>query len=319
MSKPSLSASYQPPVSNLLTFGEAEPFLKDWSKYVQRLGFTSDHIPELIKLMMDEDLWFSAPDAVVGSATIHAWRSLAQLGALEMIPPVLELSNRYEDDDWLLDELPSIIRVLGRAVIPQVEVELANLAHLEHTRIVLAEGLFKISEDDPTEVDRCIAIARKQLESYRENGDRVNGMLVEILVHYKVMDALPLIEEVYQSGKVDDLFAGTWPSIQVTLGLKQESDFRPDELQHRLFRNFQAMKLLQALPNNSDEEEEEELEDLLPMRNPNQPSLFQRSVSRDDLDLKIPKTVTQLDEKKGFGATKASGNGKKSKKKSKKS
>lgn len=40
----------------------------------------------------------------------------------------------------------------------------------------------------------------------------------------------PLVEQVYASGKVDQFMVGTWASVQIELGLKQQEDFSPQEL-----------------------------------------------------------------------------------------
>lgn len=84
--------AYQPPVSKLLTYGDLNKMkLKSWPNYVIRLGFTAEHIPELLRMISDRVLWEADSDSLEVWATAHAWRTLAQLGAIELIDPLMAL------------------------------------------------------------------------------------------------------------------------------------------------------------------------------------------------------------------------------------
>ncbi len=82
------SQTYSEPVSQLLQIGFPET--DQWPDYLAK-GLTSADIPELIRLVQDEDLrWAEAPEGVEEPpewyAQIHAWRALAQLKAERAIP-----------------------------------------------------------------------------------------------------------------------------------------------------------------------------------------------------------------------------------------
>ncbi len=216
---------YTPPVSQLLTYGDCKKWGKQWPDYVQELGVTSEHIPQLIQLMTDEALWVADSDSPEVWATAHAWRVLAQLQAVEAIAPLLALFAEHEDDEYLNSETPQVIAAVGPAVLPQLPSHLESRRLSEWAKVAIALGIRRIGEQYPDSQPACIELLQKQLKAYRTNGDGLNSWLVAGLVTFKALDAVPLIEEVYAKGDIDEMCAGTWPRVQVDLGLKQESDF----------------------------------------------------------------------------------------------
>lgn len=240
-----LEPAYQPPVAKLLTFGDLNQMkLKSWPDYVTKLGFTAEHIPELLRMMSDRDLWEADSDSLEVWATAHAWRALAQLGAIEIIDSLLELFRDYEGDDWLNIDAPEAFARLGSAALPKLKEALADTSSTEYTRIAIAESIERLATREPDYRAECIQILIHQLEAYTDNGETLNGSIVSSLVELQVIEAADLIERVYQSGNIDDGFAGTWPRVQVDLGLKQESDFSEKDFQHKFYRNLQAAKLI---------------------------------------------------------------------------
>ncbi|MEO1068183.1 MAG: hypothetical protein AAFW95_03565 [Cyanobacteria bacterium J06638_6] len=101
-----LNQSYTPPLDSLLSYGDARGSSStDWPNYVQELGLTAEHIPALIHMTQDDQLWsffFEDPNApddetagesaldpdVALWAPIHAWRALGQLQAAEAVQPL---------------------------------------------------------------------------------------------------------------------------------------------------------------------------------------------------------------------------------------
>jgi len=55
-------SEYQPPVAKLLEYGECH-FNQDWLNYVEQLQLEEQHIPELIKMAMDENLNHAYPES----------------------------------------------------------------------------------------------------------------------------------------------------------------------------------------------------------------------------------------------------------------
>jgi hypothetical protein len=221
---------YTHPVSQLLTYGDCRKGGKKWPDYVQELGFTAEHVPQLIQLMTDEALWIADFDSLEVWATAHAWRVLAQLKAVEAIEPLLALFVEHGDDDYLNSETSQVLALMGPEVLPKLPPHLENRHLSEWAKVAMALGIRKIGEQYPDSQPACIELLHHQLKDYHTNGDGLNGWLVAGLVKFKALGAAPLIEEVYAKGDIDEMCAGTWPRVQVDLGLKQESDFSRKDL-----------------------------------------------------------------------------------------
>src|SRR5437588_4593364 len=97
--------SYPSPVDKLLTLGDAREVggsVKNWSIYLE-LGLGPEHIPDLIRMAIDEELRWAYSDTLEVWAPIHAWRALGQLHAEAAIEPLLSLFEESEDDEWVIE------------------------------------------------------------------------------------------------------------------------------------------------------------------------------------------------------------------------
>jgi hypothetical protein len=245
MTEQSNSYTYQPPVDRLLSYGDCNELdWKNFPDYVTDLGLSQADVPELMRMMTDEVLWNSDADTLAPWGVVHAWRSLAQLKAMDAIEPFIALMDRYDDDDWLLMDAFKVLGMYGEEALPTLAQHLADATHSEVTRSAIAEGIEAIAKAEPDQRDRCIEILTQQLSNFAQNGKWLNGSLVGVLVELNVVEAAPLIEQAFAAKAVDDSIPGSWPSVQVELGLKQESDFSEEELTPQFYKNLQAAKLL---------------------------------------------------------------------------
>ena len=48
------------------------------------------------------------------------------------------------------------------------------------------------------------------------------------------------MEGAYSAGRVDETICGTWPSVQIDMGLAKEEDFTPEELEANLEVGFRG-------------------------------------------------------------------------------
>ncbi len=78
-----MNHAYTDPVAKLLTYGEVGTLTRrePWSDYGE-LGFTEEHIADLIRMATDPDLHLSPQDSAEVRAPVHAWRALARLRAV---------------------------------------------------------------------------------------------------------------------------------------------------------------------------------------------------------------------------------------------
>src|SRR5437870_295306 len=119
--------SYSPPVEQLLTRGEVN-WEKAWADY-QRLGIGPENVPDLIRMLEDLELHRANWDDPRVWAPLHAWRALAQWGAVEAVQPYLNTLARLdgdEADDWIREEAPEFFRRIGAASLPALAGFLAD-------------------------------------------------------------------------------------------------------------------------------------------------------------------------------------------------
>ena len=108
-----MAKEYTDPVSKLLTYGgfDIGRANEPWPDYVA-LGFTREHLSELIRMTMDSELNNSDKDRLEVWAPLHAWRTLGQLRAVEATGVLLRLFERLPHDDWLPLELPNVFSLI---------------------------------------------------------------------------------------------------------------------------------------------------------------------------------------------------------------
>jgi hypothetical protein len=234
--------TYELPVAKLLHYGGCKGF-QTWPNYVQELGLTVDHIPALLQMLQDEELWtFFAEDydledeylaAGISSknalwAPIHAWRSLGQLQAAEAVNPLAEVLQKY-DYDWCWEEIPDVYGLIGAEAIDPLDELLSAKIHY-NSKISLVSGVGKIVKTFPELRDRGVAVLTQQLSNYKNHHRSVNGSLIAELLDLNALESVPVMEEAYKAKKVDEMFVGSWARVQIDLGLKQEADFTAEEL-----------------------------------------------------------------------------------------
>lgn len=240
---------YASPVSKLLSYGACSgDRVENWPNYVSELGLTVEHVPELIRMTQDERLWrlfFEDPDfdhdSIVDQedwdsdlalwAPIHAWRTLGQLQAAEAVKPLGSVVQK-RDIDWCWEELPDVFGMIGaEALHPLDELLAEETENSEYnSKITLAAGVAKIAERFPDQRDRCVDVLVRHLRNYENQHMTLNGSLIADLCDLNAVEAAPVMEAAYTASKVDEMFTGSWPRVQVDLGLKEESDFTAEEL-----------------------------------------------------------------------------------------
>jgi HEAT repeat protein len=228
----SLPYRYSPPVDRLLTYGSCLE-LREWPSYLT-LGFTAEHVPELIQMATDEDLHFADSDSLEVWAPVHAWRTLGQLRAEAAITPLVGLLSHIdedEEDDWTPEELPYVFAEIGPAAIPELAAFLADDQHSVYSRAAAANGLQHIAEKQPTARDAVVAILIRQLERFDDQEENFNAFLISALVELKAAEALPVIEHAFAAGAVEEFVMGDWEDVQIRFGLKTERETpRPNYL-----------------------------------------------------------------------------------------
>ena len=112
------------PVQELFLLGEDAARTKKWPNYLA-YGIASEHIPELLRIVRHfQSFWY---DDLYGDeqgfTPIHAWRALGQLQAKKAINTLIFLAHENEeyDSDWIGEEIPVVMGMIGPACIPSLK------------------------------------------------------------------------------------------------------------------------------------------------------------------------------------------------------
>ena len=220
----SSAQSYTPPLDKLLTctdIEDADPFPE--TSYTEQFGLGPEHIPELIRMATDEYLRSDDANEFESSAPFHAIRALAELHAEAAIEPLLAFSDQAsrEDQEWILETLVGFHLTMGTASLPALEQFLTDPSHDKYAQNYAAEIIGRIPQQHPEARTECIAATTRRLADFELNRPELNESLVRALLRMKAVEAAPLIQAAYTSGRVDDFWGGNWDEAQYELGLKE--------------------------------------------------------------------------------------------------
>ncbi len=230
--------SYSPPLDRLFTFGEAEwGTRKEMPNYVAELGLTQQHVPALIEIVRMWEDEVNLPNGPAGSAPIHAWRALGQLGEVEVVEPLLNMQNRLDDenDDWYLNEFPEVFSMIGSAAVPALAAYLGNTLNGEFPRVSAADGLYQIAKQHPEARDSAVNVLGDQIGRCEEGVYDLNGFIISHLGDLKATEAAEAIERAFAAQVVEDDICGSWGRVRhdlgvVGLGLAPDTPPRPPHL-----------------------------------------------------------------------------------------
>jgi hypothetical protein len=220
--------NYPSPVSELLTLGDCR--LRSWPDYLA-LGLGPEHIPDLIRMALDEDLHWADSDSFEVWAPVHAWRALGQLRAEAAVEPLTRLLVRIDEfsDDWVGEELPEVFGMIGPAAIPALTDYLADPAHRLWARVAATHSLGEIGKRHPEARTDCIAALAEELEQFAELDPMLNGFIISYLTDLKAVEAAPVMERAFAADCVDLTIQGDWEDTQIELGLLQKRQTPPPE------------------------------------------------------------------------------------------
>ena len=227
-----------PPVQELFLLGEDGARDPQWPDYLA-FGITSEHIPELLRIVRHiQSFWYDDPDDEdLGYTPIHAWRALGQLKAKEAINALIFLVHQNEelDADWIGEEIPVVMGMIGPESIPALKAYLNTPEKELWAAVTATHCLEKVGNQHPQSRTDCIAILQDALEYFLENDETLNAFLISYLTDLKAVEAVPLVERAYQSGNVDISVLGDFEDFQIKMGLLEERLTPP--LKYRWMKN----------------------------------------------------------------------------------
>jgi hypothetical protein len=214
---------FSKPVLKLISLGEKDARTTKWPDYME-LGITSEHIPELIRIIDEiEEFW---PDEDVGNAAesyapIHAWRALGQLKAEQAIPHLVELViwNEDENADWIMEDVPDVMGMIGPVCVPPLRDHVTDPHKLTWASVTFAHCLAEIGTRHPESRAVCVEVLQAGLEQFEQNDETINGFIISFLTDLKAVESASLVERVFKADAVDLSIQGDFEDWQIELGL----------------------------------------------------------------------------------------------------
>jgi hypothetical protein len=216
--------TYEPPVNRLTQLGRPSEPTERWVEY-SSFGIGPEHIPEVIRLLRDQELAWSNEDTPGVYAQVHAWRVLGQLKAGTAVEPLLDLLAGQETEDWndwVTEEVPHVLGMIGPPVIPAAAARLEQSRRLEHAPTYYADALAQVARQHPESRDDVVARLTSFLGAAAENNPLVNAFVISDLIDLKAVDSWPVIEKAFVIGEVDESIVGGPADVKWRLGLGPE-------------------------------------------------------------------------------------------------
>ena len=211
---------YLPPVSHLLSVGVTDPEEEEWPDYLV-MGFGPAHVPELIRLGLDEELNRPERKRAHLCAPVHAWRTLGLLQAIEAVEPLTGLFPLVdqESDEWVVEALPRALGRMGRGAIPALSRYLADSSHDPWARITASASIAEIGKRFGDAREEAVSCVSQGLEAHAENAPTLNAFIIRDLIELQAKEAAPAIEQAFSARRVNYMVQGDWEDVQVALGL----------------------------------------------------------------------------------------------------
>lgn len=217
-----MSTLYLPPLDRLLAlslpqFGRYKP----WPDYLA-MGFAAEHVPELMRMVLDEELEAGDGESEATYGPVHAWRTVGLLRAEQAVEPLM---RRLEtDDDWAEEEIPAVLGMIGPAAFEPLRATLGRRSMEPEPwgAGAAARGLVEIAQQHPEMRDAAVAALSRQLRWWARHEPLLNTMLIRDLVELKAVEAAPLMEAAFAADAVDTTYDDDWEDVQVALGLLPE-------------------------------------------------------------------------------------------------
>ncbi|MBF2064452.1 MAG: DUF1186 domain-containing protein [Calothrix sp. C42_A2020_038] len=231
------STSYQPPVAQLLTLGQLTP--KQQLNYILELGLGSEHIPDLIRMAVDNELL--GTDGTANLAPVHAWRALGQLQASDAIVPLMQLFD-YENNDLVNEELPKFYGIIGSESIPALTAYLNSEVERLFPRVTAINSLEEIANQHPDARNQVVTVLTHFLQLCKQNPGELNGFIISALMNLQAIESAHVIKYAFNAKQVSEDIVGNWNEVRESLGIASDEEvqeFQP-ELQQVAIKELEA-------------------------------------------------------------------------------
>ncbi|HJZ48417.1 MAG TPA: hypothetical protein VKE41_14670 [Roseiflexaceae bacterium] len=235
---------YPPPLDQLLTLGSALEH-EEIAAQIAQLGFTEEHVPDLVRMTRDRALNTMPSDSDAGWAPIHALTALASLDvgthAAELVP-LFDI-----DSEWFGEDLPTILGKAGQPALGPLRQYVQDRTRWQYGRWNAGGAVEQIGKQHPELRDQAIQILSEALEHAGEDDPETNGFFLADLIHLNAVEALPVIRRAFEQDAIDESIAGDWGEVLKALGRKVDQNDPLYQRSHQR-RNAKKAEMRATLP-----------------------------------------------------------------------
>lgn len=193
-----------------------------WHNYIQ-LGFTQEHIPELIALVQDETLSTSSDRNAVW-VPLYAWRTLGQLRAVEAVEPLVSMLDFFfkVNDEWAITEMSEVLGLIGQPAIRPLLDYILDHSNSTPSRSIVSEGLGKIAAYHLKARDEVLNAFHVYLTQADYKAKDFNALLICVVMHLNAAELIDDIRQLYVKDAINIAIAGTLDAVEANLGLREK-------------------------------------------------------------------------------------------------
>ena len=148
------SDPYPPPVDALRQIGDAHK--ADIAIRRAALGLTQAHLPDLLRMARDRNLYTANGDTDEVWAPLHAFYALGDLDVSAVVPELIPLFDL--EDDWLSTALPELLGKVGAPALEPIRAYLADRTRWAYGHSSASRALEKIAQQHPELREQVVAM-----------------------------------------------------------------------------------------------------------------------------------------------------------------
>ena len=215
---------FTPPVSLLIELGDARR--DDQEERIAALGLTQEHVPDLVRLMLDRQL----NDTDDGNDDdTELWGPVNAMLALQQFDVSAHVSQLVRaldlDTDWIREDLPEMLGKAGEPALEPLRAYLTDQSRWVYGRAAAGSAVVNVAEQHPELRQPAVRALSDALEQFATNDTELNGFFVtDLAEELQAAEALPLIRRAFEADRVDESVMGDWLDVLEAVGEQPNPD-----------------------------------------------------------------------------------------------
>ncbi len=194
-----------------------------YQKWAEQL---KDHVPDLIRMVLDEDLNQRQEKDPAVWAPLHALQILGVLGAESAAQPLTACLDW--DDDWIGEALPKVYAGIGPAAIPVLQAYLEDSTQDRFGRAKASESLAAIARAHPPVREAIVtylaAFLGRPSADDSPAEEEVTTFVIGDLMDLGDSSAYPAIKRAYEENRVNPQMIRL-EDVEAEFGLRPKPDY----------------------------------------------------------------------------------------------